>query len=329
MTLKAINRLFIVVGLALFLLLGVALPMRIVQAASSMAVEVKAPEVVLLTATPSPTMTVFTSTPFGTVTPATPTESPDAISVTLTVSATEIVTPTDTPTPTPTETPTPTSTPLPTDVPTLPPADTVTPTITPSPTLTSIPPTALPEPSPTPTPAPSFIDLEAIQDALGDNWPLVAGGCLVLFIFALAVLFVALAFRRKKPQPGPGPGPGPSPVAPPPLQPEAAPEAYLESVGTAGAPRRFTLKPGGTSIGRAPDNEVVITQEFSDWDTISRNHARVYQQAGHWIVQDLGSTNGVRVNGKRTGLNLLQDGWQLHIGSVEFVFHVGVGEGAQ
>jgi hypothetical protein len=150
---------------------------------------------------------------------------------------------------------------------------------------------------------------------------------LVLFSFVLAIVLVALAFRRKKPQPGPGPGPGLG--APSPLRPEVAPEAYLESVGAAGGPQRFTLKPGGTSIGRAPDNEVVITQEFPGWDTISRNHARVYQQAGHWIIQDLGSTNGVWVNGKRTGLNLLQDGWQLQIGGVGFVFHVGVGEGAQ
>jgi pSer/pThr/pTyr-binding forkhead associated (FHA) protein len=103
----------------------------------------------------------------------------------------------------------------------------------------------------------------------------------------------------------------------------------LESVGTAGGPRRFILKPGGITIGRAPDNEVVITQEFPGWDTISRKHARVYQQEGYWIVQDLNSMNGVWVNDKRTGLNLLQDGWQLRIGGVEFVFHADTGEGAQ
>lgn len=329
MTLKAINRLFIVIGLALFLLLGVMLSMRIVRAASPMVVEVKAPAARVLT-TSLPTLTptlIATATATVTVTPQSPTEAPDAISLTLTVSPTAVATPTDIPTPEPTPLPTQTPTPLPTDVPTQPPTDTATPTSTPTPTPTSTP-TATLVPSPTPTQVSPFpIDFEAIRAMFGDNWPLVAGGCVVLGLFVLAILLVALAFRRKKPRPGPGPGPGPK--APPPLSPEAAPEAYLESVGTTGGPRRFALKPGGISIGRAPDNEVVITQEFPGWDTISRNHARVYQQAGHWIIQDLGSMNGVWVNGKRTGLNLLQDGWQLQIGGVEFVFHVGAGEGAQ
>ena len=328
MTLKAINRLFIVVGLALLLLLGVVLPMRVVQAASSMVAEVKAPAAVVLTTslpTFTPTLTPsLTSTPSATVTTQPATGTLDTISPTLTLSPTAVATPTETPTPEPTQPPTEIPTPLPTDTPTQSPTDTATPT----PSPTSIPPTALPAPSPTPTQAPQLpFDFESLKALLGDKWVLVIGGCSVLGLLVLAILLVALAFRRKKPKPGPGPGPGPK--APPPLHPEVAPEAYLESVGTAGGPRRFTLKPGGTSIGRAPDNEVVITQEFPGWDTISRNHARVYQQAGHWIIQDLGSTNGVWVNGKRTGLNLLQDGWQLRIGGVEFVFHAGAGEGAQ
>jgi pSer/pThr/pTyr-binding forkhead associated (FHA) protein len=102
--------------------------------------------------------------------------------------------------------------------------------------------------------------------------------------------------------------------------------AYLESVGTAGDSRRFSLKPGGVSIGRAPDNEVVITQDLAGWDTVSRHHARIYQREGQWVVDDLGSVNGVWVNGRRTGHNLLRSGWQLRIGGVEFVFHVGTGE---
>ncbi|MBN1979190.1 MAG: FHA domain-containing protein [Anaerolineae bacterium] len=325
MTLKAINRLFVVIGLALFLLLGVMLSTRIARAASSAAVEVKAPEAMALTTTLSTLTVTLTSTPSATVAAQPPTEAPDALTPTLTVSPTEVVTPVDTPTPTPTRTPTPTPTPLPTDVPTQAPTSTPTPTPTFTPTST---PTATLAPSPTPTQAPPLpFDFESIENLLGDKWPLVVGGCAVLGLFALAIVLVALAFRRKKPRPGPGPAPGPE--APPPLRPEVAPEAYLESVGTAGGPRRFTLKPGGTSVGRASDNEVVITQEFPGWDTISRSHARVYQQAGHWIIQDLGSTNGVWVNGKRTGLNLLQDGWHLRIGGVEFVFHAGAGEGAQ
>jgi pSer/pThr/pTyr-binding forkhead associated (FHA) protein len=44
---------------------------------------------------------------------------------------------------------------------------------------------------------------------------------------------------------------------------------------------------------------------------------------GTWIVEDLGSQNGVYVMGRRTGRNQLQDGWSLSIGGVPFVFHIG------
>jgi predicted component of type VI protein secretion system len=138
-------------------------------------------------------------------------------------------------------------------------------------------------------------------------------------MLGLAILVVVLflvALRRKKPRPKPPPHP----------YPDAAPVAYLESVDAAGRSRRFSLKPGGVSIGRAPDNEVVITQDLAGWDTVSRHHARIYQQEGQWIVDDLGSVNGVWVNSRRTGHNLLRSGTRLRVGEMEFVFHIGTGE---
>ena len=89
---------------------------------------------------------------------------------------------------------------------------------------------------------------------------------------------------------------------------------------TPDAPRRLGLKPEGTTIGRAPENNLVITSDFPDWETVSKHHARIYQQDQHWIIEDTNSMNGVYVNGKRTGRNLLRDGWQLDIGGVEFIF---------
>jgi len=93
-------------------------------------------------------------------------------------------------------------------------------------------------------------------------------------------------------------------------------------VGLPGGPRRFRLKAEGVTIGREPENDLVITEEFPAWESVSRRHARIRQQANHWIVEDLGSTNGIYINERRTGRNLLRDGWRLGIGGVKFVFRI-------
>jgi hypothetical protein len=131
--------------------------------------------------------------------------------------------------------------------------------------------------------------------------------CLTLFL-----LLALRNLRRKRLRP-------PSPSAVPSVP-------HLESVSIPGGPRRFGLQPGGSTIGRGLENDLIITQDFPAWETASRCHARIYQQAGHWIVEDLGATNGVYVNGKRTGRNLLRDGWRLGIGGVEFIFNIGIEE---
>ena len=71
---------------------------------------------------------------------------------------------------------------------------------------------------------------------------------------------------------------------------------------------------------------MVIAQDLVGWETVSGHHARIYAQGDRWIVEDLGSTNGIYINGIRTGRNLLRDGWRLGVGGVEFVFHGNTGE---
>jgi pSer/pThr/pTyr-binding forkhead associated (FHA) protein len=41
-----------------------------------------------------------------------------------------------------------------------------------------------------------------------------------------------------------------------------------------------------------------------------------------FIVEDLGSQNGIRVNGLITHRNLLRDGYRVAFGGVEFVFRL-------
>lgn len=49
-----------------------------------------------------------------------------------------------------------------------------------------------------------------------------------------------------------------------------------------------------TSVGRAPDNTVPVAD-----DTVSARHGRLVYQKRGWVVEDLGSTNGTFVNGRR------------------------------
>ena len=70
------------------------------------------------------------------------------------------------------------------------------------------------------------------------------------------------------------------------------------------------------SIGRDVSADVVI----SDDDQVSRVHARLRATARGWVLEDLDSTNGTRVNGFRTTSQLLSDGDQIGIGATTFGF---------
>lgn len=192
------------------------------------------------------------------------------------------------------------------------PPPTATPSVTPSPSPTTKPTPTPPPPSPIPEPTPTPPPTGLVQ-LLGKKWLVICLLPLLLILGALLVI-VLIRKRRQKQQP-------PSP--PPPATPRGP---YLESIDIGGEKGRFDLPPQGLSIGRGPGNDLVITEDFPDWRTVSSQHARIYQQDNRWILEDLESTNGIYVNGKRTGRNLLQDGWQLSIGGVRFVFHAGTEE---
>ncbi len=58
--------------------------------------------------------------------------------------------------------------------------------------------------------------------------------------------------------------------------------------------RAELLGSGGATLGRSRDADIVV-----DDPNVSRVHAEVRPSGGAWIVRDLGSTNGVKVNGRR------------------------------
>ncbi len=58
-------------------------------------------------------------------------------------------------------------------------------------------------------------------------------------------------------------------------------------------PAVYSLTPETTTMGRAPDNDLVL-----EGDGVSRRHASISFDGKGYLVEDLGSKNGTRVNGK-------------------------------
>jgi hypothetical protein len=64
------------------------------------------------------------------------------------------------------------------------------------------------------------------------------------------------------------------------------------------------------TIGRSNSNEVVLVDP-----EVSRRHARLLWRVDHYVVEDMGSTNGTFVNGQRIGrLTPLDEGDSLELG---------------
>ena len=72
-----------------------------------------------------------------------------------------------------------------------------------------------------------------------------------------------------------------------------------------------------TRIGRGSDNEIVL-----DTKHISRYHAVLFAGPNHTTIEDLKSTNGVFVNGKRVARQILRDGDRVTIGKSRFRYSV-------
>lgn len=72
-----------------------------------------------------------------------------------------------------------------------------------------------------------------------------------------------------------------------------------------------------TRIGRAPGCEIQV-----DSSSVSRHHALILVGMREVIVEDLNSTNGVLVNGRKVARQLLNDGDQLTIGEAQFKLYL-------
>jgi len=81
--------------------------------------------------------------------------------------------------------------------------------------------------------------------------------------------------------------------------------------------RRHVIPPGGALVGRSRECDVVLSDA-----NVSRRHAEVLPgAAGTWTISDLGSTNGVLVNGRRIdGAEQLHAGDRIALGTAEIGF---------
>lgn len=77
----------------------------------------------------------------------------------------------------------------------------------------------------------------------------------------------------------------------------------------------FQLQATETLIGRAPTNDL----RFRD-ESMSREHAVILWEEGCYTIEDLQSTNGIRVNGHKLRSAKLQDGDEICIGQTQITF---------
>jgi pSer/pThr/pTyr-binding forkhead associated (FHA) protein/tetratricopeptide (TPR) repeat protein len=134
-----------------------------------------------------------------------------------------------------------------------------------------------------------------------------------------------------------GAAPAPTGATPPPPPPaatgDALPESALDMAPTTPvqqstdqparlvvlssnfAGQEFLLDKAKLVIGRVDDNDIVVNHR-----SISRHHAAIVREHGHYNIVDLQSANGVRVNGEEYGKVELRRGDVIDLGHVRLRF---------
>jgi predicted component of type VI protein secretion system len=119
------------------------------------------------------------------------------------------------------------------------------------------------------------------------------------------------------------PEPSPTRIFKPPIATEAVSAEEAEELGLAHQPsallnvggNRQQIPPDGAVVGRSRECQITIEDP-----NISRRHAEIRLENGAWSITDLGSTNGVEVNGERVKTARLEPGDRIVLGRTELVF---------
>ena len=92
--------------------------------------------------------------------------------------------------------------------------------------------------------------------------------------------------------------------------------AYLEIIG--GNSEKLELGENEVVIGRIPECDIQLMVE-----NVSRKHARIIYFNEEYKIEDMGSTNGIYVNGIKVEKCSLRDQDLLEIGGVKILFSEG------
>ena len=82
--------------------------------------------------------------------------------------------------------------------------------------------------------------------------------------------------------------------------------------------RIFTVSDRPVVIGRAPESDLLLAHE-----SISRQHARIAHEDDGWVIRDLESKNGSRVNTFRISEQVLRNGDRLDLGTIRMYVEIG------
>ncbi len=99
--------------------------------------------------------------------------------------------------------------------------------------------------------------------------------------------------------------------------PLALPSAWLTIRLPQGGQQVYLIEKPAVNIGRQLSNDIIVEDK-----RVSRNHAQIkYQSDGQFVIFDLGSTNGISINGTpHMRQHILRNGDHFTIGSYEFYF---------
>jgi Protein of unknown function (DUF3662)/Inner membrane component of T3SS, cytoplasmic domain len=82
--------------------------------------------------------------------------------------------------------------------------------------------------------------------------------------------------------------------------------------------KRLVVGPAGVTLGRSRQADVVLNDP-----NVSRQHAEVRPRGGSWVLTDLGSTNGSRINGRSVeGSEVIKPGDEIELGATSLRFEL-------